>query len=185
MILAIDPGIRSPGAALLRRGVVVAAARIRIPRSLHSGELGHRAHEVGRLIMEWAGAIEASGPDLSLRDVDVVYEWPQIYRASRSKGNPNDLLKTLATGAAACAMLAGLVGSVTTPTPAEWAGQTKKATEGDPWDSQRASMVARRLSPAERALVPDSHDAIDAVALGLWKAGRFEPIRVNAGATPG
>lgn len=183
-IIAIDPGIRSPGAAFLVEGIVVAAARIKVPRGLHECKSnGHRAREVGKLIAEQCRAWAKQ--TWGFRLCDVVYEWPQIYRATKSKGNPNDLLKTLATGASAVAELGGIVRSVTSPTPGEWAGQTKKATKGDPWDSERGRMVARRLSPNERAVVPDSHDAIDAVALGLWKAGRFDAIRVNFGATPG
>lgn len=183
VILAIDPGIRSPGAALFVDGELAAATRIKVPSKLHKGELGERANAVGLLIAAWQHDTYSA---LGLcAYMDVVYEWPQIYRASKSKGSPNDLLKTLATGAAAVAKLGGLARTVTTPTPHDWAGNTKKATKGDPWDSERARMVARRLTPAERALVPDSHDAIDAVALGLWKAKRFEPIRVNFGATPG
>lgn len=180
VVVAIDPGIRSPGAAIFVNGLVVAAARIKVPAKLHKGELGWRANQVGDLIAHWV----KDRPPLG-ECFDVIYEWPQIYRATRSKGSPNDLLKTLATGAAAVAALGWLARSVTTPTPHDWAANTKKATEGDPWDSERARMVARRLSPMERALVPDSHDAIDAVALGLWKVGRFGAIRVNFGATPG
>jgi len=186
-VAAIDPGIRSPGAALFLDAVLVAAARISIPKTLHEGELGLRAHGVGAIIAAWLdGARRKLYDEFTpmLGMVDVVYEWPQIYRASRSKGRPGDLLKTLATGAAAVAHMS-CVADVHTPTPHDWAGNTKKATTGDPWVSERARMVARRLSAEERALVPASHDAIDAVALGLWRVGRFDAIRVNYGATPG
>lgn len=183
IVVAIDPGIRSPGAAILVDGLVVAAARIKVPKELHAGELGHRAREVGKLIA--AQVREWTKQSWGFQLCDLVYEWPQIYRATKSKGNPNDLLKTLATGAAAASELGSIVRSVQTPLPADWAGQTKKATKGDPWDSERGRMVARRLSAAERAVVPSSHDAIDAVALGLWKVGRFAAIRVNFGAAPG
>lgn len=175
--LAIDPGIRSPGAAVFVDAVLIAATRIKVPAAVHKRNLGDRVGIVARLINGWFQTLIPVG------ELELVYEWPQIYRASRSKGDPNSLLKTLAVGAAASALVCA--DRVFTPTPHEWAKNTSKATTGDPWNSPRAKMVARRLSEAELACVPNSHDAIDAVALGLWKVDRFDAICVYPGASPG
>lgn len=177
IVFAIDPGIRSPGAAVFVDRQLIAATRIKVPAAVHEWELGDRVVGVATLIIEWYRMLYPIGAS------ELVYEWPRIYRASRSKGDPNDLLKTLAIGVAVSTLVKA--DRVFTPEPATWAGQTKKATKGDPWKSQRAQMIARRLSAAEKALVPKSHDAIDAVGIGLWRVGRFEPVCVYPGATPG
>lgn len=191
-ILAIDPGIRSPGVAVIRNGVLVAAARIMVPAKLSKLGDGERVAAVAALIHGWRSAsyndrAECVG-HLGTHDT-VIYEWPQIYRATRSKGNPNDLLKTLAVGAAAAALYTHRPGPqvrILTPTPAEWTHGTSKDTKSKtPWETERGRYISRRLSAAERAVVPAQHDAIDAVGLALFAAGRMEPIRVNAGATSG
>ena len=181
VVLAIDPGIRSPGAALFADRQLVAATRIKVPAAVHVRALGDRVMTVAKLINGWYQALcWSKGGGITH---ELVYEWPQIYRTSRSKGDPNALLKTLAVGVAASALV--MADRNYTPNPDEWAGQTKKSTTGDPWESQRGQMIARRLTDAEKALVPRSHDALDAVGLGLWRVGRFEPIRVYPGASPG
>lgn len=169
MLVAVDPSLRSAGVAVFGEaaGDLRFAARVTLPYS--AAECGARAENM-------AHKIKTTIP-MALRPlVDVVvYEWPQIYTRSKSKGDPNDLIALAAIGAAFTAMMNAPI--VKTPTPAEWAGQLPKTTKGDPWASPRAARVAARLTPAERVLVPDSHDAIDAVALGLWALGRFAPRR--------
>lgn len=100
----------------------------------------------------------------------IVAEWPQVYRASRSKGNPNDLIG-----------LAGIIGSlagrldvpVRTYTPAEWIGQCPKATTGDALESPRGRRVWGALDDTERAAVVVSHDSVDAVGIGLHHLDRL------------
>lgn len=178
-ILAIDPSIRSLGVAFFyqRRLVVAGTVRCKAEKGVSNGR---RAVDMASAVIVW---LDELGVDFSANPPELVYEWPQIYAARKSKGNPNGLIKTVSPALVLSGMLA--TSKITTPTPAEWAGQTKKTTAGDPWASQRGNMVARRLHEAERLLVPDSHDAIDAVGLGLWACGRFERRRVNYGATPG
>ncbi len=187
-LLAIDPSIRSCGWAYFTGRQLAAAGRV--------SQQGKHA-SVGNAINSFASAVVETISNSILKStslawsgfeqVNVVWELPQIYRASKSKGDPNDLLKTAAIGAAITANLKSCctVVDVKTPTPAQWAGQTKKVTKGDAWKSQRGQMIWRRLSAQERAKVPNQHDAIDAVGLGLWALVRFEPIRVNAGASEG
>jgi hypothetical protein len=109
----------------------------------------------------------------------VVIEWPQIYRASKSKGDPNDLPGLAGVG---MAIAARLDVEVVSYLPRQWAGGTRKAETGDPLDSPRGRLVWRCLSPDERGRVVPSHDAIDAVGLGLHHLGRLQR-RVYPGAT--
>lgn len=178
VVIALDPSVRSAGLAVFVGGDLTHASR----HHFKVVDSEPKASRVMRIAHSLRAAITLTSTAFG-DDTTYVYEWPQIYTREKSKGNPNGLLLTFAPAL----VLAGLLPQhkVLAPTPAEWAGQTKKATRGDPWKSQRASMIARRLAPVERAIVPPSHDAIDAVGLGLWALGRFERKRVNSGATPG
>jgi hypothetical protein len=71
---------------------------------------------------------------------------------------------------------------IISPTPREWTKGSKalKKNSSEIWSHQRGIMIARRLSEVERELVPDKHDALDAVGLGLFGLGRLAAIRVNA-----
>lgn len=176
IVLAVDPSVASPGAALFGDGILIAADRFSPSRPVGLESRGRRARRVAKMIFHWLPAYTAS--------VDVlVYEWPQVYTAKKSKGDPNDLIALAAVGAALAGLLDGQLVEEHTPTPAEWTGGVPKVTRGNPWRSPRGARVAARLSAAERALVPDSHDAIDSVGLGLWYLGRFERARVFPGAT--
>lgn len=191
ILLALDPSIRSAGAALLRCARVecasasapiretwelVACARV----TLRSADTrGARCLAMAHQVVDWVGSVGYGPPDR------LAFEWPQIYRTGRTKADPNDLPALAGVGCAVAGILsaarAGL--AVLAPTPAEWSGQVPKATTGDPWDSPRGHRVASRLSAAERAVVPAQHDALDAAAIGLWAVGRFDRRRVFPGAT--
>lgn len=101
---------------------------------------------------------------------DFVIEIPQVYRASQSKGDPNDLIK-LAVGAGRWierATLAKL--RVHTHLPAEWKGQIKK--------TPHHARVMTVLGEVERMQLPrmaedKRHNMLDAVALGLFQLGRL------------
>lgn len=94
----------------------------------------------------------------------VVIERPQIYRASKSKGDPNDLI-TLALLAGRYQERALVAGArVELVLPAAWKGSVPKAVHN--------KRVLASLTPQERALVPDDHNAIDAAGLGKWRLER-------------
>lgn len=180
-LVALDPSLVSPGIALFRGGSLYAAKRIRISVDAFPGARAlHVAHEV----CAWLHACGAAPRWL-------VYEWPQVYRAAKSKGDPNDLIGLAAVGGSLAGALAIAAGArneslgVYSPTPAEWIGQLPKTTRGDATLSPRAGLILRSLSVAERAEVPAQHDAIDAVGLGLWALGRLNITRVFHGASPG
>lgn len=208
-LLAIDPSVGSSGAALFANGLLVAVARLQLDRE---GAPGARVVAMGELVGHW-GAQTAAHRDLP-RIAHVVYEWPQVYAAAKSKGDPNALLYVASVGAAAAAYVRAWqtwgpvpgrrdahLAEVTTYTPAEWIGQTPKTIEvasrgkltrrlprkGEEWQTARGKLIARMLTPAELHLAQAAganHDAIDAIGIGLHAHGRIRS-RLSSGATPG
>jgi hypothetical protein len=187
MLLAVDPGVRSPGVALFHHGVLHDAARI-TGSSSTDGDHGARWLEVAYNIVNWA--FSKSG---GWKTLHVVFEKPQIYTWSKSKGDPNDLIGLAGIGGAVCGLLHSQHPvKVSSPKPDEWIGQLSKVCptckgkakkkcsdcHGSAWETPRGRRIRSRLSPAELALVPDQNDAIDAVGLGLFVLSRLEPVRV-------
>lgn len=174
-VLAVDPGLENPGAALVRDYVLVAATCFTAPADWHGLPLLERCARVASMITHWTDRLVANPRWL-------VAEWPQWYPGSSVK--PGDLAGLCGiAGAVAGALVArGCPLQCLSPTPAEVWGQTPKVTTGDPWRSPRAKMLARRLEPAERAAVADYHDAIDAAGLALWAVGRWERVVAMPGA---
>lgn len=172
-LLALDPGLNNPAWALFQNGVLVHAQRTKIPREMSKLPLGQRCRRVASLVFKEVTA--------KVNRVDtLVIEWPQVYSVSKSKGDPNDLLPLVGMGMYFAANFDNA--ELITPTPRTWlGGQIPKATTGDPWNSARGQRIASRLSDAERACIIVSHDALDAVGLGLWHLGRFAPRRLLPG----
>lgn len=209
MLLAIDPGMNSPGYAvfMLSGGLypLFGADRVTVPAAWSELEPGHRwlevAHEIVTRIQDKVAPSSIT---------QVVFEKPQWYQRSKSKGDPNDLVGVAGVAAAVCGILAGRHHlDVFSPTPAEWIGQLpkvcpvckgKKSTmslkrkrvktvcgtcHGSAWETPRGRFIRSRLTPAELALVPDQNDAIDAVGIGLWKLGRLQPRTVFSNGNDG
>lgn len=185
-LLALDPSIRSPGVALFRHGILVAADRVKIPGSIHKLPIGTRCERVAREVADWWRQ-ECDDTPYVIRTV--IFEWPQIYRFTKSSGDPNDLVPLGAVGIAFQMLVsaANLTRNarppeLLTPQPAEWTGQLPKSKTGDPWLSPRGARIKGKLQPGELSKVPAQHDAIDALGLGLWALGRFSATRVFSGA---
>lgn len=101
--------------------------------------------------------------DVVLKPQRIVCEVPQVYRASQSKGDPNDLID-LALTAGVCLASAS---DATAVRPRAWKG----TTDGDVFEGR----IRKRMEgngPFAWGLndVPKSlqHNAVDAVGLGLW-----------------
>lgn len=172
-LLAIDPSVRSPGAALFRGGVLLTAGKVKVSRMEHDSE-GERWQYVIECIVRWAESHLCCCPE------KIVYERPQIYTAAKSKGDPNDLIALAAIGAGVAAHFSAIMPmdpsmsiDIITPTPAEWAGQIPKATKGNAMNSPRAQRILSRLTELEISRMPNQHDAIDSVGLGLHALGRL------------
>ena len=180
-LLAVDPGLNAPACALFRSGTLVIAEPVKIPRALSKLDLIDRCRQVAQLIMQWYVAKVAQQWATGTQSpLHLVVERPQIYRGSKSKGDPNDLPPMVGIDAALAAYLDC---PVTSYLPREWVGGTSKAETGDPWKSPRGHRVWGRLTEAERAVVVPTHDVIDAVGIGLCYLKRFDPVRVYPGAT--
>jgi hypothetical protein len=167
ILLAVDPGLLHPAAALFVGGNLVKASRVKIPKGVTTKDpILERCRAIAIAIADYAGCIPQK----------ICVEYPQIYTADKSKGDPNKLVPLAAIGAS----LAGLYPHVPvlSPLPREWTGNVPKAEDGDPWQSPRGIRVWDRLSSAERLNVVPSHDAIDSVGLGLYALGRFSRRRV-------
>lgn len=167
--LAVDPGIRYPAAAIFDGSKrLLTASRVKLPSALSKLPAGERCLAIGKLIVQWTG-------DYHTRIGGLCFEYPQIYTAKKSKGDPNNLLPLVGVGMVVAAYFDVPVQS---PKPVDIWGQVPKSEDGDPWASPRGQKIWRRLDDAERTTVVVSHDAVDAVGIGLWALGRFERIRV-------
>lgn len=170
-LLTVDPGLRYPAVAIFKDGVLAHASRVKIPGTSHKLEMGMRCLNVARLIN-----VHVS-PFCPVHEL--VIEWPRTYFKS-GKADPADLFPLAGVGMA----VAGMFGvPVSAPTAPEWIGNVPKTTTGNPLGSIRGRRIWDRLSEAERLCVVLSHDALDAVGLGLWKLGRLEARKSFIGAT--
>lgn len=180
-LLAVDPGLESPGAALYRAGRLLAAADIIVPSLGPGVSHGQRALAAADAIVGWALRL---GATVSI----VAHEWPQIYAASKSKANPNSLIGMAAVdGAVDCAFAIFAAQrveqlEVRTFLPAEWAGQLPKDTrKGMYWKSARGLRIKSRLVDEEWLIARGvNHDAADAIGIGLHALGRLGVRRALA-----
>jgi hypothetical protein len=116
----------------------------------------------------------------------LVFEWPQIYRAGKSIGDPNNLTPLVGVGMALAGLLCAPGVEVVTVKPGEWtrAAGEKSTKAADFETATRTKRIRARLNAAELACLEGvtSHDAFDAIGIGLYYLGRLEPIRVLSGA---
>jgi hypothetical protein len=167
-LIAIDPGINKTGIAVFTDGVL---KQSRLLTSLSAS--WDRLEDLRDQLLR----------SLQNKDHAVVVELPQIYRAVKSKGDPNDLIKTATVGAYLLGVLCESV-PVTQTTfvhPGDWCKIPKSTKKGAV--SARTDKILASLSVSERDRVLVQHDVIDAVGIGLWKLGRFTPKNIFPGAT--
>lgn len=180
-LLAFDPAANNPAGALFRGGILHCAERLSLDKSWKELPPLDRCVRIAAHAVRWAMAMDAVPRVL-------ICEHPQIYRAAKSKGDPNDLILLATINGALGGILSyaaagrdqGVV--MLSPTPAEWIGQLPKVTTGDGWKSPRGERIRGKLSVAERAVCDGTHDAIDATGLGLFALGRLDRVRVFPGA---
>ena len=195
MILALDPGMNSPGVAIFQEASkgLVAAGRVLVSWEFAELPAGERWLRVAREIVAWF--VSKTIP--ACAGATIVFECPQWYQHGKSKGDPNQLVGI----AGVAANVTGLLGPsrILSPTPSEWVGQVPKVCptckgkakkkcldcRGSAWETPRGRRIRSRLSEAELALVPDQNDAIDAVGLGLWALGRLTPRTVYSNGRDG
>jgi len=154
-LVAIDPGAKSVALALFKGDTLWHCGLVRA-----SG-----LEDLLKAIRELDG-LELLGGQAD----EVVVEVPQIYPASKSKGDPNDLIRVaLAAGGAAVA--AG--GVVKLVRPREWKGTVPKEIHN------RRTIVKLRDFELQIYVtctksIPEAlrHNVLDAVGLGLWRLKR-------------
>lgn len=172
ILLAVDPGIRGCGAALFSDKLLLKAAYVKNPVKKGTGPFA--AREMATAVILWTKTW-ATLPD------EYVCEWPQIYRAEHQKGDQNDLLGLAAVDTALAALLGHLPESKVTHFPVRtWKHQqTKQITKLWLFGNE---FTEARLSKEEQSKIADNgamvHNTYDAIGIGLYHLGRYEPKRV-------
>lgn len=144
MILGIDPG------------ACTGWARVSSDGRLMDAGVGSPAE-----VRAMFGAIYIVGVDRA------VIELPQVYRAARSKGDPNDLIDLAVTVGRYVQILESRAIKVVLVKPRDWKGQVPKEVHH--------KRILARLSTEEVARLPKLaaskvHNMLDAVGLALWFA---------------
>jgi len=145
--MAIDPGVRCCGWALFTDDKFVRCGLSRRAAALKEDLAGFRA-----MISAMPG-----------REMQIV-ERPQIYRQSRSKGDPEDLARLLIL----CGMLAERHKSTTLVIPHRWKGTIPKTAKLQDY------VIHRRNEKSFGNYLPTgiptalAHNVADAVGIGLW-----------------
>ena len=151
-LLALDPGLRGCGLAYFdANGVLLTAKYLKNPVKKGGGPEA------------WLGFVEAMPVDL-WRVEHFISEYPQVYRAGASKGDPDDLLQLASVVAVFTANV--VAKDYLAVRPREWKGSVPK-------DVHHARLV-KTLTPEEMAMVeraaPPSlrHNVLDAVGIGRY-----------------
>lgn len=176
MLLSFDPGLNDPAIALFKDKTLIWASRVHTDPVWAGLNMGERIRQVAL-----ACATEAVKMAAELDVTAICSEWPQAYSAGKSKTSPNTLMPM-------CGIVGALAGylavPLTTYLPREWlSGQCPKKTAGNAWKNPRGRRVKDCLTQAEVNVVVLSHDAVDAIGIGLHHLGRFTVRRVFPGAT--
>lgn len=163
MLLALDPSIRSCGIALFNNEKELTLSERVINYDLKNS--------IPRRVMTMGNQIVYKVQRIGIQEF--VSEWPQIYQSVKAKGDPNDLI---AMAAVVAAVGAGLKLIPTTYLPYEWCGRLPKAIKGDVKQSVRAQRILSKLTVDEQKCVVSSHDAIDAIGIGLHYFNRLHKV---------
>lgn len=189
--VALDPSINSCGLAVFDSATKRLLAATRITRSKGASakwDTLRRTHDIAGNCVAWLVSI---APESYGRADCFVSEWPEQYRPGMTKGNRNGLTPmaavagALAMGIAISPDLRMSYGPPLTLAhylPKEWVQGTSKSTESFSKyvRSPRGALVLRPLDEAERLTfeATQSHDAGDAIGIGLHHLGRLKHRRV-------
>jgi len=154
---SLDPGIRGCGVAEFVNSVLVRCAYV-------VNTVGHGQRVTQQ--MEMAGEVAAYIGECHT----LVAEWPRVYARDIQKSNANDLLPLCGVVASTATIVRPW--SIIEYRPSEWKGGVPKKAFND--------RILSRLSPAELAIVPNDHNVIDAVGIGLKALGRLDRKMVIA-----
>lgn len=163
MIIAVDPGLRVCGVSIFNEKRLIRAFLA------HGAEKGNGPKAWAEMALGVMSQVVLSTA-FKNPGVALVLEGQKVYQGGKQKGDPADLLEL----AGVCGYLASYFPVVVRVFPHEWKGQmTKATTEGRVYD---------RLDETERGAIEvhgaKTHNVLDAIGLGLFYCGRFEPKRV-------
>lgn len=167
-LVSLDPGIRGCGVAFFQDDTLVSAAYVKNTYAA-SGNGPRECAAMALAVARWWAVDEDPGV--------LAFEWPQVYRAGKLKGDPNDLLPLV--------HLAGVLVGL-------WRGTVPTAYRPHDWKQTMTKEVCRkrieaRLTPSEHRAVEKTecapslmHNVWDAVGIGMHHLGRMTPRRVIA-----
>lgn len=183
-LLAIDPGLRVAGVALFdletktlfRAWACKSPVASPIVGAVAWAAMAEQIHkETAAVTQDWLRGVER-----------LILEEPQVYRGSKQKGDPDDLIQLAGVDGAIVGRFdngadSRLFASVK---PSRWKGTIDSDVMLD--------RILGKLSADEKAWIVKStrsrdfnHNAVDAVGLGLWALGRLGsgalPFKESAG----
>jgi len=150
ILIAVDPG-RVLGVAVFRNSILLDVGLLSAPtiRELHYGLFQ---------------LLEAHKPNQGIVEV------PQVYQQRRWKGDPNDLIDV--------AVIAGVAGAALAPfcetlfiKPHVWKGSRPKAVDNE-YTLSKLTEMEREIVDGAGLTKTKSHNAIDAIGIGLWALER-------------
>lgn len=160
-VLAIDPGLRGCGVAVYLDGTLEHAWYTENPERVLDGPAAWEIMSCAVFLAVDRIVVPLGTPT---PEFDVgVFEVPQVYRLSRQKGDPNDLIS-----------LAGVVGSVSASMPcfkrigvhpAQWKGQVPKAIHHKRIVSSLSANEKKSIQLPSKSL---QHNVWDAIGLAQW-----------------
>lgn len=151
ILYAVDPGKKKSGIALFIDSRLVEVAYVEsIPTSIGRAVLLGIEHWPSGAAPLW------------------VIEQPQIYRAGKSKGNPNDLIEL----AIVVGMFSHAAATTTRATPEHVLPRTWSGGRPDTVNWQIMRDALDEVETAALAL-RDNKETRSAVAIGLWRLGRL------------
>jgi hypothetical protein len=175
-LIALDPSIKSVGVAHFRAGTLAGVKRIRCNPEPDETS-GQRCLRMSQKVLSWV-------VDQDIVPRELVSEWPQIYGVGVSEADPGTIVPMAGVVGCVSGMLFAVAAQhdvgfeCVTYLPREWkqGNRDKPAIKAD---------VITRLSPTELEYMPDGvTDEWDAVGIGLFRLGRFNPVRLFHGSKP-
>lgn len=169
-VIALDPSLTKTGIAVFKGEKLIEAGHIKPPKEAKNFPLPYRLATI-------ADEICHAFLDSESKHFACALEYPQIYTASKAKGDPNKLAMLCALcGAVSSLLIVSGACQVLYYKPAQWAGQVPKFEKGNTKKSPRAQRIYARLSDKERVIFDglknSDHDAIDAIGIGMHYLGR-------------
>jgi hypothetical protein len=144
-IIAIDPG-KDLGWAVIREGKLSKAGLVK-------SDLEHLEAKFVRAVPEYAF------------DVAVI-EIPQVYQQTFWKGDPNDLISVALTAGVVVAALSRRGTKIELVKPHAWKGTRPKDVDNKFTEGLLSTEEAAALGKKR------NHNILDAIGIGLWRAGR-------------